>query len=151
MRIRFVKRNISWLQEGVTLIELMIVVAIIALLSALAIPAYTDYSIRAQIAEGLTLAGSARTAVTEYYQSRSSFPTDNAEAGLVDAGEISGKYVASVSAGGAFITILFGNDANTQINGQTITLTAIDNLGSISWDCASTGFIQLKHLPRVCR
>ena len=70
------------LQQGVTLIELMIVVAIIGLLAAVAMPAYTDYSIRAQISEGLNLAGSAKTAVTEYYQNRSVFPTDNADAGL---------------------------------------------------------------------
>jgi len=139
------------LQLGVTLIELMIVVAIIGLLSALAIPAYTDYSIRAQISEGLNLAGSAKTAVTEYYQNRSLFPANNADAGLEGPGNISGTYVSSVTVNGPVLAIQYGNDANAQIDGQTITLTAIDNLGSVSWVCASGGIIQLNHLPQVCR
>jgi len=138
-------------QQGVTLIELMIVVAIIGLLSALAIPAYTDYAIRAQISEGLQLAGSAKAAITEYYQNQSLFPTDNTQAGLEAPGSITGKYVDSVSVNGAVILVQYGNDANSQINGQTVTLTAVDNLGSVSWVCATGGFIQLKHLPRVCR
>jgi type IV pilus assembly protein PilA len=138
-------------QQGVTLIELMIVVAIIGLLSALAIPAYTDYAIRAQISEGLHLAGSAKSAVTEYYQDQSLFPTDNAQAGLEAPANITGKYVDSVSISGAVISVQYGKDANSQIIGQTVTLTAIDNLGSVSWVCATGGFIQLKHLPRVCR
>ena len=129
----------------------MIVVAIIGLLSVLAIPAYTDYAIRAQISEGLHLAGSAKAAITEYYQNQSLFPTDNAQAGLEVAGNITGKYVDSVSVIGAVISVQYGKDANSQIDGQTVTLTAIDNLGSISWVCTTGGFIQLKHLPRVCR
>jgi type IV pilus assembly protein PilA len=138
-------------QQGVTLIELMIVVAIIGLLSALAIPAYTDYAIRAQISEGLHLAGSAKSAVTEYSQDQSLFPTDNAQGGLEAPANITGKYVDSVSISGAVISVQYGKDANSQIIGQTVTLTAIDNLGSVSWVCATGGFIQLKHLPRVCR
>lgn len=138
-------------QQGVTLIELMIVVAIIGLMSALAIPAYTDYAIRAQISEGLHLAGSAKAAITEYYQNQSLFPTDNAQAGLEVAGNITGTYVDSVSVNGAVISVQYGNDANSQIMGQTIIMTAVDNLGSISWVCTTGGFIQLKHLPRVCR
>lgn len=141
----------KYIQQGVTLIELVIVIAIIGLLSALAIPAYTDYSIRAQIAEGLNLAGSAKTAVTEYYQNRSVFPADNSEAGLDSPASISGTYVSSVTVNGAVLAIQYGKDANAQISGQTITLTAIDNLGSVSWVCASGGFIQINQLPRVCR
>jgi len=138
-------------QTGVTLIELMIVIAIIGLMSAMAIPAYTDYSIRAQVSEGLHLAGSAKNAVTEYYQNRSVFPTDNLDAGLEAPGEIAGAYVSSVTVTGAVLAIQYGNDANAQISGQTVTLTAIDNLGSMSWVCATGGFIQLNHLPKVCR
>jgi type IV pilus assembly protein PilA len=138
-------------QQGMTLIELMIVVAIIGLLSVLAIPAYTDYAIRAQISEGLHLAGSAKAAVAEYYQDQSLFPTDNAQAGLAAAGSITGKYVDSVSVNGAVVSVRYGNDANSQIIGQTVTLTAVDNRGSMSWVCATGGIIQLNHLPRVCR
>jgi len=139
------------LQQGVTLIELMIVVAIVALMSVLALPAYTDYSIRAQISEGLQLAASAKVAVTEYYQDQSRYPTDNAQAGLEAPGSISGSYVDSVSVNGPVVSIQFGSAANAQINGQTITLTAVDNVGSMSWVCATGGIIQLNHLPTVCR
>ncbi len=139
------------IQLGMTLIELMIVIAIVGILSALAIPAFTDYSIRAQVAEGLGLAGSANNAVTEFYVIRRLFPADNTEAGLDAPAEIAGNYVASVTVNGAVLEIQFGNRANAQISGQIVTLTAIDNLGSISWICGSGGIIQVHHLPQVCR
>ncbi|MEE8344791.1 MAG: pilin [Woeseiaceae bacterium] len=142
-------RNNQW---GFTLIELMIVVAIIGILAAIAIPMYLDYSTRSQIAEGLNLAGSAKTAVTEYYQEHGAFPNDNAEAGLAAAGNITGNYVVSVSADSSgIITILYGKDAHAFINGETVTLKAIDNQGSVGWTCASGGVIQAKHLPSACR
>ena len=151
MRLRFKERNMRKNQWGFTLIELMIVVAIIGILAAIAIPMYLDYSTRSQIAEGLNLAGSAKTAVTEYYQEHGAFPIGNAQAGLVAAGSIAGKYVASVSVGGPVITIQYGGSAHPNIMNETVTLTAADNLGSVSWVCASGGVIQAKHLPSSCR
>jgi type IV pilus assembly protein PilA len=144
-------RHMRNTQPGFTLIELMIVIAIIGILAALAIPAYLDYAVRSQIAEGLNVAGGAKSSVTEFYQDRGVFPTDNIEAGLDAPANISGKFVSSVSVGGAVITITFGNDAHALIIGQTVTLTAFDNLGSVGWACASGGVIQDKHLPAACR
>jgi type IV pilus assembly protein PilA len=140
-------------QQGFTLIELMIVVAIIGILAAIAIPAYQDYTIRAQVSEGLNLAGGAKAAVTEYYQDRGVFPTDNVEAGLSIPTDIEGNYVTSVAAVGNQITVTYGGSApaHATIAGQTITLTATDNNGSVSWLCKSGGVIQDKHLPAACR
>ncbi len=144
-------------QQGFTLIELMIVVAIIGILAAIAIPAYQDYTIRAQVSEGLNLAAGAKAAVTEFYQDRGVYPTDNVEAGLSAPGAITGNYVTSVTAtsglAGGLITVVYGGaaPAHALIAGQTITLTATDNLGSISWLCQSGGVIADKHLPAACR
>jgi type IV pilus assembly protein PilA len=140
-------------QQGFTLIELMIVVAIIGILAAIAIPAYQDYTIRAQVSEGLNLAAGAKAAVTEFYQDRGVFPTDNVEAGLSVPTDIEGNYVTSVAAAGAVITVTYGGaaPAHATIAGQTITLTATDNNGSVSWLCQSGGVIQDKHLPAACR
>ncbi len=151
MRLRFKERNMRKNQWGFTLIELMIVVAIIGILAAIAVPMYLDYSTRTQVAEGLNLAGSAKTAVTEYYQEHGAFPIDNAQAGLAAAGNIAGKYVVSVSVGGPVITIQYGGSAHPNIMDEKVLLTATDNVGSVGWACASAGVIQAKHLPSACR
>ncbi len=152
MRLRFKERNMRKNQWGFTLIELMIVVAIIGILAAIAIPMYLDYTTRSQIAEGLNVAGGAKSAVTEFYQDRVTFPANNAEAGLDTPVNITGKYVVSVSADSSgVITILYGNAAHLFISGETVLLTATDNVGSVGWACASGGVIQAKHMPSACR
>ncbi len=138
-------------QHGFTLIELMIVVAIIGILASLAIPAYQGYTIRAQIAEGLNIAGPLKTAIAAFHSDNGTFPIDNADAGLKAAGSNAGKYVDSISVNGAVISIHYGNDANVQISGQTVTLTAMHNQGSVSWTCASGGYISETYLPTSCR
>ena len=138
-------------QQGFTLIELMIVVAIIGILAAIAIPAYQDYTIRAQVSEGLNLAGGAKAAVTEFYQDQGAFPADNAAAGLEASGNITGKYVTQVAVAANVITVTYGGDANANITGDSLTLTATDNAGSVSWACANGACLQNKWLPASCR
>jgi type IV pilus assembly protein PilA len=133
----------------------MIVVAIIGILAAIAIPAYQDYTIRAQVSEGLSLSSGAKTAVAEFYQDQGAWPSDNNEAGLSLSSEISGKYVSDVAAtstaGGGVVTVTYGMaDTHDDIEGNTLTLTATDNVGSIGWICASTVLAD-KHVPAACR
>jgi type IV pilus assembly protein PilA len=136
--------------QGFTLIELMIVVAIIGILASIAIPAYQNYTIRAQVAEGISLSNSAKASMGEYYTDRGAWPADNAEAGLVVAGNIVGRYVVSVEVAGPVITVTFGNNAHAAIDAQAVTLTASDNAGSLVWTCTGAG-IAAKHLPAACR
>ncbi len=127
-------------QKGFTLIELMIVVAIIGILAAIAIPAYQDYTIRAQVTEGLNLAGAAKAAVSESFASNGTFPADNAAAGIGLATDIQGKYVSSVTVGAnGVITVLFGNQANAaNLAGKTLTLTpGVSANGDVGWQCGS--------------
>ena len=140
-------------QQGFTLIELMIVVTIIGILAAVAIPMYLDYTVRTQVSEGLNLASGAKNAVTEYFQDRGSLPTGNSTAGLSASNEIQGKFVTDVSVGNqdGIITVTFGNDVNALIFGDTLTLTAnTTRAGSVQWICASAD-LQDKHLPAACR
>ncbi len=139
-------------QHGFTLIELMIVVAIIGILGSIAIPMYLDYTVRSQIAEGLSVSSGAKTAVSEFYMDSGAFPANNGQAGVAASTNITGKYVESVSVSGAVLTIEYGNDANIQISGETITMTAnTAAAGSLHWVCACGGVIQDKHLPLSCR
>ena len=132
-------------QQGFTLIELMIVVAIIGILAAIAIPAYQDYTIRAKVTEGLGLADAAKTAVSEAYQSGDMIPGVSAlAAGWVPA-SVATKYVQSVAiAASGLITVTYSNVV-PQINGQQLTLSpniggvvlAAGKTGSIDWACAT--------------
>ena len=139
-------------QQGFTLIELMIVVAIIGILAAIAIPAYQDYTIRAQVSEGLSLASGAKTAIAETFQDSNTWPTTNTEAGLEASNLIKGNYASDVDVGAAgVITVTFsGPEVNGIINGQKLKLTPTNNGGAISWTCATVDLAN-KHLPAACR
>lgn len=138
-------------EKGFTLIELMIVVAIIGILASVAVPAYQSYSVRAQVAEGMNLAGPVQAAVAEFWYDNGNYPADNTAAGIAVAAAYSGNYVSAVSANGADVEITYGNRANIQIAGEIVVLTAVPSNGSIRWDCASGGAIDDDLLPQICR
>ncbi|GAA5071098.1 pilin [Lysobacter panacisoli] len=136
-------------QHGFTLIELMIVVAIIAILAAIALPAYQDYVTRAQVSEGISLSTGAKVAIATYYGDNARFPTDNEDAGMADPGSINGKYVESVTVDDTgTISVLFSGSASAKISGQTLTMQVHDNDGSLSWEC---GGLPNNYMPGTCR
>jgi type IV pilus assembly protein PilA len=112
-------------QFGFTLIELMIVVAIIGILAAIAIPAYQDYTIRAQVTEAFSLASELKGPIQEYRKERGQFPVDNAAAGVPDAEKLIGNYVTRVDVHDGSINVTFGNFVNKAIEGQIVTLQPI--------------------------
>jgi len=157
------------IQKGFTLIELMIVVAIIGILAAIAIPAYQDYTIRAQVTEGLNLAGAVKASVAETFAQTGTWPANNTAAGVGIASAITGKYVSSVSVVNGGITITYGGtQVNQKIANETLGLSpATSNNNDVVWVCGrkavpttatvagtagttSTGLLD-KYLPQTCR
>ena len=144
-------------QQGFTLIELMIVVAIIGILAAIAIPAYKDYTIRAQVSEGLSLASGAKVAVSQFHMDRGVFPINNGEAGISPAAEILGRYATSVQVGAlGIITVTYAQaDAHADLvadgGALVLTPTAGAAQASVTWDCATGSTLPDKWLPAACR
>ena len=122
-------------QKGFTLIELMIVIAIIGILAAIAIPAYQNYTIRAQVTEGLTLADGWKTAIAEYYASTGNMPD---LANLTGLQSSQAKYETGIGVTKGAITITYGNQANAKILNQTLSLTPyLNGNNDVLWGCGS--------------
>ena len=143
------------MQKGFTLIELMIVVAIIAILAAIALPAYQDYVIRSQVSEGSVLADGAKTAFTEYYTNRGTWPATNSSAGLATNTSITGSYVSKVDLGATAgrIQVLFGGPKANKLltNAVGLTFSAYTTAGSVKFTCKANGSLPSKYLPTSCR
>ena len=137
-------------QEAFTLVEIMIVIAIIGILAMIAVPAYKDFTVRSKISEGLSLAAGAKTSVIEYYQTQGNWPKDNNVAGLPTPDHIKGEFVQSVAIEGNKVVVTFGTGAGEGLTGHDLVMTAVDHSGSISWNCHADK-IENKFLPPTCR
>ncbi|HGO9107183.1 TPA: pilin [Neisseria meningitidis] len=158
------------LQKGFTLIELMIVIAIVGILAAVALPAYQDYTARAQVSEAILLAEGQKSAVTEYYLNHGEWPANNSSAGVASSTDIKGKYVQKVEVAKGVITAqMASSNVNNEIKGKKLSLWAKRQAGSVKWFCGQpvtrnakaanaddvaaddTNKIDTKHLPSTCR
>ncbi|ENT1563072.1 pilin [Neisseria gonorrhoeae] len=158
------------LQKGFTLIELMIVIAIVGILAAVALPAYQDYTARAQVSEAILLAEGQKSAVTEYYLNNGIWPENNGDAGVASSSSIKGKYVKSVTvAKGVVTATMASSNVNKEIKDKRLSLWAKRQAGSVKWFCGQpvtrtdkakddavtdandANKIETKHLPSTCR
>ncbi|WP_142803567.1 pilin [Tepidiphilus sp. J10] len=138
------------MQQGFTLIELMIVVAIIGILAAFALPAYQDYTKRTHVAEGLALAAGAKTAVTEFYSTNNRLPKSNASAGLATDTSITGNAVTKVTINTKGQIEIVYNDKVAK--DKKLVLSPTTGAGGVQWKCGATGSdLDVKWRPAICR
>jgi type IV pilus assembly protein PilA len=140
-------------QHGFTLVELMIVIAIAAILSNMALVSYKDYQLRSKVSTGLALASSAKTAVSEYFSTNGRLPESNADTGLAADGTISNNYVQSISIGtvpsSGTVTITYHGFGGIPA-GRTLLLIPSGTSGSVKWNCTSDN-MRTMYVPSSCR
>lgn len=127
------------IQQGFTLIELMIVVAIIGILAAVAVPQYQNYTIRSQVTEGLAMASEFKTAVSEYRANRGAFPVNNGQVGFGAATTFTGNYVSGIQITNGDVTMTYGGTrVNAALKSKTLRLRVGTNAaGSVVWACGN--------------
>ena len=128
----------------------IVMVGMLGMMAAIAIPAYQDYTIRAQVSEGLKLSSGAKAAVTEFIQDTGSVPVDNAQAGLAAPCDISGQYTSAIEVYQGEVSVTYGNDAHQILQGRVLYLVPDNAGGFVEWTCSSND-IANKHLPAACR
>lgn len=142
------------IQRGFTLIELMIVVAIIGLLSAIAIPAYQDYVVRAKVSEGLVYASEAKNSIVEFYLTNQDMPTQS-QSGISNSSTAIVKSVTLTrdSSNAASLSIAFRAIGGTVSDGDALIFTASGNLGQklVIWECSTASTLEAKYRPNTCR
>ncbi|HFB6528994.1 TPA: pilin, partial [Neisseria gonorrhoeae] len=159
------------LQKGFTLIELMIVIAIVGILAAVALPAYQDYTARAQVSEAILLAEGQKSAVAGYCPNHGTWPENNASAGVASSDKIKGKYVQKVEVAKGVVTAqMASSNVNKEIKDKKLSLWGRRENGSVKWFCGqpvkrndnadnddvtadadADTKIDTKHLPSTCR
>ncbi|MDH3620685.1 MAG: pilin [Gammaproteobacteria bacterium] len=155
-------------KNGFTLIELMIVVAIIGILASIAIPAYQDYTIRAQVTESFSITGELKLSIKEYYKEHGRFPANNFVAGVPAKNHLIGNYVTEVEVVDGAMHVTLGNYSNGHLHGQQLTIRPMfvseSPTSPISWTCGyreppegmetvgeDRTTLENKHLPGACR
>ncbi len=139
-------------QQGFTLIELMIVVAIIGILAAIAIPAYQDYTTRAKVTEAISFAGAAKNAVAETYIATGTLPATNNAAGLDEAATLTTNIVETVTVGAnGVITVALQNTGVTALDAGSIAFTPTADAAGVEWACTTSATTLYKYVPQNCR
>ncbi len=144
------------IQKGFTLVEMMIVVAIVAILAAIAIPLFVNYTTMAEGAEGYVMADGVKDTIVSHYLNMGAWPSSNNAAGVASSSSLSGRYVKSVTvtsnSNGSLITVLFKSQGVAKsLQNKKLYLSAESSTGSVKWACQVESTNMYKYVPSTCR